>query len=236
MSFLDHLEELRRRIIKSVIAVAVGVLLCTTYTPAIIRFLKAPAAEYGIELVGYGGLEMFSIYFHVGLAAGLSLAAPVILFQAWRFIEPALYPHEKRWALPFLGSTTVFFILGAIFGYAVAMPYMMQMQQFLANLMAIRYNPSAIEYIKLLTATVIAMGAVFEMPPIVFILSRIGLVNARFLVRNMNHAFVILLILAAILTPTGDLGPTIAFVAVMMGLYLFSILVALCFGKKRTVS
>jgi sec-independent protein translocase protein TatC len=236
MSFLDHLVELRQRIIKSVIAVAVGVLICTSYTPAIIRFLKAPAAKHGINLVSYGALEMFSLYFHVALAAGICLAAPVILFQAWRFIEPALYPSEKRWALPFVISTTIFFVLGAAFGYAVATPYILQMQAELAVLLDIPWNPNAMEYIGLLTATVIAMGAVFEMPPVVFILSRIGLVSAGFLVRNFKYAFLILTVLSAVLTPSGDLGPMLAFLTVMLGLYVISILVALVFGKKRSAA
>jgi sec-independent protein translocase protein TatC len=233
MSFLDHLEELRRRLIKSVIAVAGGVVVCTAYTPAIVRFLKAPAAEYGVRLVGYGALEMFTLYFHVALSAGICLAAPVVLFQAWRFIEPALYRHEKRYALPFLISTTIFFVLGVVFGYAVVTPYIMRMQRDLALLMDIQWQPSALEYIGLLTATVIAMGAVFEMPPVIFILSRIGLVDARFLLRNFRYAFLILTVLSGVLTPSGDLGPMIAFLAVMLGLYLLSILAALLFGKKR---
>jgi sec-independent protein translocase protein TatC len=235
MSFLDHLEELRRRLIKSVIAVAAGLLLSTAYAPAIIRFLKAPAAEYGIEIVGYGALEMFTLYFHVALASGICLASPVVLFQAWRFIEPALYPHEKRYALPFLISTTLFFLLGAAFGYMVATPYIMRMQLELAALMEIVWRPSAVEYISLLTATVIAMGAVFEMPPVIFILSRIGLVDARFLLRNFKYAFLILTVLSGVLTPSGDLGPMVAFLAVMLALYLLSILVALAFSRKRKV-
>lgn len=234
MSFLDHLIELRERLIKSVLAIAAGVLVCTSYTPEIVHFLKAPAAKYGINLVGYGALEMFSLYFHVALAAGICVAAPLVLFQAWYFVEPALYTHEKRYAVPFLISTTVFFVMGAVFGYAVATPYILRMQAELALLLDIPWMPSATEYIRLLTATVIAMGAVFEMPPVIFILSRIGLVDARFLVKHFKYAFLILTVLSAVLTPSGDLGPMLAFLAVMLGLYIISIVVALVFGKKRT--
>ncbi len=233
MSFLDHLEELRRRVIRSAMALAVGILACTAYAPALVKFLKAPASQYGIEIVGYGAWEMFSLYFNVALAGGICLAAPYILFQIWRFIEPALYPHERRYALPFVVSTTVFFILGAAFGYFVATPYLMQLELELARLMDVVWRPGALEYIGLLTATVIAMGIVFEMPPVVFILSRIGLVNARFLVRNFKYAFLFLTVLSAVLTPSGDLGPLIAFLSVMTGLYFLSILVAFAFGRKR---
>jgi sec-independent protein translocase protein TatC len=233
MSFLEHLEELRRRVIKAVIAVAAGVVVCTAYTPEIVRFLKAPAAQYGIELVGYGGWEMFSLYFHVAFAGGISIAAPFVLFQIWRFVEPALYSHERRYALPFLLSTTLFFIFGAAFGYAVATPYIMELSRELSLLMDITWHPGALEYIGLLTTTVIAMGVVFEMPPIVFILSRIGLVDGRFLLRNFKYAFLILAILSGVLTPSGDLGPMIAFLAVMTALYFLSVLVAFVFGRKR---
>ena len=235
MSFLEHLEELRRRIIKCLIAVAVGMAISTAYTPAIIRFLKAPAAKYGIEVVGYGGWEIFSLYFDVAFAAGITLAAPFILFQVWRFIEPALYPREKRYALPFVISTTLFFILGSAFGYFVATPYIIELSRQLAVLMDVMWRPGALEYVSLLTATVVAMGIVFEMPPIVFILSRIGLVDAGFLIRNFKYAFLTLAILSGVLTPSGDLGPMIAFLGVMTALYFLSILVALVFARKRTL-
>src|SRR5262245_58373649 len=144
MPFFDHLEELRRRIIKSLIAVAAGVCVCMAYVPNLIRFLKAPAAKYGVEPVGYGSTEIFSLYFHVALAGGLCLASPVILFQMWRFIEPALYPHERCYALPFLISTTVFFVLGAVFGYSIATPYIMKMQHDLGLLVGIPWRPGAL--------------------------------------------------------------------------------------------
>ena len=234
MSFLEHLEELRSRLIKSVIAIGVCVFVCTAYTPAIVRFLKAPAAKYGVELVGYGGWEMFSLYFDVAFAAGLSLAAPLVLFQIWKFVEPALYPHERRYARPFLISTTLFFVLGAAFGYFFATPYIIELSRDLAALMEITWRPGALEYVSLLTWTVVAMGIVFEMPPIVFILSRIGLVNAGFLIRNFKYAFLSLAILSGVLTPSGDLGPMIAFLGVMTALYFLSVLVALVFSRKRT--
>jgi sec-independent protein translocase protein TatC len=235
MSFLDHLKELRSRIIKCVIAVAVGMGICTAYAASIVKFLKGPASEYGIELAGYGSMEIFSLYFHVALAGGVCLSAPVILFQVWRFIEPALYSHEKKYALPFLMSTTMFFVLGAVFGYGIAAPYIMRMQLELSALMEIPWRPGAMEYISLLTATVLAMGVVFEMPPVVFILSRIGLVNARFLLRHFKYAVLILAVASGLLTPSGDAATMMAFLAVMLGLYCLSILVAAVFGRKRRV-
>jgi len=236
MSFLEHLEELRSRLIKCIMAVGAGLLISSAYTPAIVQFLKEPASRYGIELVGYGSMEMFSIFFYVGMASGVCLAAPLILYQVWRFVEPALHVHEKRFAVPFLVSTMTFFVVGVVFGYAIATPYIMQMQDALATLMKIPWRPSAGEYISLLTATVVAMGVVFEMPPVVFILSRIGIIDGWFLVRNFRHAFLILAVLSAVLTPSGDIGPMLAFLAVMLGLYVISIFVAFAFARKRRES
>jgi len=167
-------------------------------------------------------------------ASGLCRTTALVLFQIWKFIEPALYPHERRYARPFLISTTLFFVLGAAFGYFFATPYIIELSRDLAALMEITWRPGALEYVSLLTWTVVAMGIVFEMPPIVFILSRIGLVNAGFLIRNFKYAFLSLAILSGVLTPSGDLGPMIAFLGVMTALYFLSVLVALVFSRKRT--
>jgi len=233
MSFLDHLEELRKRIIKSLLAVGVGVVVCLEYAQQIILFLNKPAEAAGIRLVAIEGTEIFSVYFKVALAGGICLAAPVILWQVWRFIEPALYKHERRWAAPFLVSTISCFILGAGFGYFVGTPWLLKLETMWADAVHIEITMSSLSYIGLLTATTVAMGATFEMPPIIAILSRIGLVNAGFLVRHIRHAIMLFLILAAIITPTGDPSPTAALACVMLGLYGVSIVLARIFGKPR---
>jgi sec-independent protein translocase protein TatC len=233
MSFLDHLEELRKRIIKCLIAVGAGLMICLTYTQQIILFLNKPAEAAGIRLVAIDSTEIFSIYFKVALAGGICLASPVILWQAWRFIEPALYKHEKRWAAPFLISTILCFILGACFGYFVGAPWLLKLETVWGKAVHIEITMSSLSYIGLLTGTIVAMGAVFEMPPIVAILSRIGLINARFLVRHLNYAIVIFTILAAVITPTGDIPPTVALTCVMLAIYAVSIVMAWLFGKPR---
>jgi len=234
MGFLDHLEELRRRLIRCAIAVAVGVAISLTYTPELIRFLGRPAKVAGIPLQAIEATEIFSIYFKVALAGGICLAAPVILWQIWRFIEPALYKHEKRYAAPFILSTIFCFVAGGVFGYAIAAPWLLQLEVTLAKLVGIDLDMTSLSYFGLLTGTIVAMGAVFEMPPVVFILSRIGLIDALFLLRHFRHAVIISLIVAAAATPGGDLPPTIALTGVILALYAFSVLVALVFGRKRS--
>src|SRR2546428_647263 len=184
MPFLDHLEELRSRLIKALIALAVGTMIGLAYTAPIMAFLEGAAATAGIRLVAIEATEIFSLYFKVALAAGICLAAPVILWQVWRFIEPALHKHEKRYAAPFIISTTLCFIAGGVFGYGVVAPWLLRLEVEMAIPAHIEIAMSAESYFAMLTATVISMGAIFEMPPAIFILSRIGLVSATFLMRT----------------------------------------------------
>jgi len=233
MSFFDHLEELRKRLIKCAIAIGAGLLLCLNYNAQLVRWLGAPAVKAGIKIVAIDATEIFSVYFKVAAAGGICLASPVILWQIWRFIEPALYKHEKRYAAPFLLSTILCFVLGSVFGYWIAFPWFLSLQNAWGKAVNIAITPSAMSYFGLLTATVVAMGAVFEMPPIVAILSRIGLVNARFLLRHSKHAVIIFAIVASAATPGGDLPPTIALMSVMMAIYAVCIVLSWMFGKPR---
>lgn len=233
MPFLDHLEELRQRIFKCLIAMAIGMAACVAYAPGLIQFLKRPAADVGLRLSAIEATEIFSVYFKVAFAGGICLAAPFILWQIWKFIAPGLYAHERRYAGPFLVSTTICFAGGAVFGYAIVSPFLLKLQIAMAQAADIDLRMSSMSYLGLLTTTVIAMGAIFEMPPVVFILSRIGLVNAKFLVRNLKYAFLLFSVASAILTPSTEMAPMLAFMAVMTGVYAVSILVALVFARTR---
>jgi sec-independent protein translocase protein TatC len=233
MPFLDHLEELRRRLIKCLIALAGGTIIGLTYTAPIIQFLERPVLISGIRLIAIESTEVFSVYFKVALAAGMCMAAPVILWQIWRFIEPALYKHEKRYAAPFIISTTICFIGGALFGYAIVAPWLLTLEESMAKTVNIEVAMSADSYLGMLTATVVSMGGIFEMPPIIFILSRIGLVSAKFLIRNFKYAVLLFSVAAAILTPSTQIPPMLFFMAVMIGIYVISIVVAMVFGRTR---
>ena len=235
MSFLEHLEELRTRILRALIAVGVGTTVCALYAVQLVNMLLKPALDRGIELVAIDATEMFSIYVRVAMAAGICVSAPLVLWEVWRFIEPALYRHEKRYAVPFILSTSICFIAGAYLGFAVA-PGFIEVQAELAKLTNVKYLPSASSYLYLLTAMLVSMGLIFQMPPVVFVLSRIGLVNARFLLRNFQYAFLIFTVAAALLTPGGDIAPMFLFSAVMSGIYGISILVAAVFGRSRVVA
>jgi len=233
MPFLDHLEELRSRLIKSLIGLAGGTVIGFVYTAPIIEFLGRPAKWSGIPLVAIDATEVFSLYMKVAIAAGICLAAPIILWQVWRFIEPALHRHEKRYAAPFIISTTLCFIAGAVFGYVIVAPWLLKLELAMATEAHLEIRMSAESYFSMLTATVVSMGGIFEMPPIIFILSRIGLVSAKFLIRNFKYAFMLFTIAAAVLTPSTQPPPMLFFMAVMTGIYVISIGVAMVFGRTR---
>jgi sec-independent protein translocase protein TatC len=235
MPFLEHLEELRGRLIKCLIGLTAGTIVGFAYTAQIIELLRIPARNAKINIVAIDAMEVFSLYFKVALATGICLAAPVVLWQIWRFIEPALYRHEKRYAAPFIISTTICFVAGAAFGYAVVAPWLLRLEQAMADEAHITIAMSAESYLTMLAATVVAMGGIFEMPPVVFVLSRIGLVNARFLIRNFKYAILLFSIAAAVLTPSTQFPPMLFFMAVMTGIYGVSILVAMVFGRARKV-
>ena len=141
------------------------------------------------------------------------------------------YPGGSR---PFIILTTLCFIVGVVFGYEIVAPWLLKLEMAMARDASLTVNMSAESYLAMLTATVVAMGAIFEMPPIVFILSRIGLVSARFLIRHFKYAFLLFSIAAAVLTPSTTIPPMLFFMAVMTGIYAVSIVVAMVFGRTRT--
>jgi sec-independent protein translocase protein TatC len=235
MSFLEHLEELRNRIVRSCIAIAVGVLLTFAFIQPIFNFILAPtrkALPAGVSLIYTQPGEAFSLYVTVALIAGVVVAAPFIMYQVWMFIAPGLYSNEKRLAYPFVALTTIGFILGAAFNHYVSFPFMMT---FFAsfNTADLAFMPRLDDVFGLYTKMLLGMGIVFQMPTVVFFLSKMRLITARFLVSNFKYALLIIFVVAAVITPTGDMMTQSIFAAPMVGLYLLSIVIAWIVGPKR---
>ena len=235
MSFLEHLDELRRRIVNACIAIGVGVLLTFAFIQKIFDFLLAPtrsALPPGVKLIYTQPGEAFSLYVTVALIAGVVVAAPFIMFQVWMFIAPGLYSNEKRMAIPFVMFTTIGFLLGAAFNHYIAFPFMMK---FFAsfNTPDLAFMPKLEDVFGLYSKMLIGMGIVFQMPTVVYFLAKLKLITARFLARHFKYAFLIIFILAAVITPTGDMMTQAIFAAPMVGLYLLSIVVAWLVGPKR---
>jgi sec-independent protein translocase protein TatC len=327
MSFLDHLDELRQRLIYSVIAIAVSFAICFYFSDEIFKFLQVPVkkelhrarleqqkkvvgsfkldqlpetdrmiytfaqdisvegmkvslgttipikvvrkegksvallaatwvvgktiipAETPLEKILNSGQGMlafdeneqliitkvggaFTLFMQIGLYAGLALAIPFLLYQIWAFISPGLYRHEKKYAIPIVAMSTIFFIGGATFGYTIAFPaachYLLGLQTEL-----FRSLLTADDYFDLIIMVMLGLGIVFQIPTIAFLLGRIGLVTPGLLWKAWRYAVIAIAILSALLTPTTDYLNMLIFAAPMLGLYFLSIGIVWLFGKPR---
>jgi sec-independent protein translocase protein TatC len=235
MSFLEHLDELRKRIVNSAIAVGVCVVIGFAFINRIVDFILAPtrgALPPGVKMIYTEPGEAFGLYIQISLIMGVVLAAPFIMYQVWMFIAPGLYSNEKRMAIPFVLFTTIGFVLGAAFNHYVAFPFMMA---FFAsfNTPDLAFMPRLDDVFGLYSKMLLGMGIVFQMPAVVFFLAKMRMITARFLLVNFKYAFLIIFIVAAVITPTGDMMTQTIFAAPMVALYVVSILIAWAVGPKR---
>ncbi|MBC7933725.1 MAG: twin-arginine translocase subunit TatC [Rubrivivax sp.] len=198
------------------------------------NFAAQPGQVLGEEdkLVVRTAVEPFSLYLQVSLYAALCLSVPFLLLQVWGFISPGLYPHERGYAIPFVFMSSLSFVLGAAFAYKILFPpavtYLLGLGQ------EFRLFLNASDYFDFIILVMLAMGVVFQMPAVTFVLSRIGIVNARFLVSHWRISTIIILVAAAVLSPTNDIPNMMLFAAPMVVLYLVSVLIAWMFGRPRT--
>ena len=227
MSFLEHLEELRRRIIYSIIAVAVGFFACWNYADKIVGWMQQPIMEAlkrnGMPqtLVYLNPTDPFNLYLKVGALAGLFVTCPFVLYQVWMFISPGLYRNEKRYVVPFMVSTIALFLSGGYFGYKLVYPAALE---FLIGY-GKQFQPMITihEYTDLFLTVILGLGLVFELPILVFFLALMGVVSAGWMWRNVRYSILVIFIIAAILTPTTDILNMCIFAAPMIALYLMSI-------------
>ncbi len=234
--FLEHLEELRQRLIRCLIAVGVAFVICYIFSKEIFALLTIPLREAlpeGSSMIFTNLPEAFFTYLKLSFFSGIFLAFPYILYQAWLFVAPGLYAHEKRYLLPFLIFATFFFVAGAAFGYFVVFPYGFRF--FLGfSTDFIRPAPKVKEYLSFSLTLLLAFGVVFELPVFIFFLSRMGVVDHRMLARNRRYAILIIFIAAAIFTPP-DVITQLMMAAPLLVLYELSVWVAKVFGRKRPV-
>jgi len=235
VSILERLDDFRRRLVRSALAAGVGVLIGFAFINQVVNFILGPtrrALPPGSKLIYTQPGEAFGLYIQIALIVGVVLAMPYIMFQIWQTVAPLVPATARRFAIPFAMFTTLGFIGGAAFTHFLAFPYMMV---FFAsfNTPDLIFLPKLDDVFDLYTKMLLGMGAVFQMPTVVFFLAKAGLVSARLLWRNFKYAFLIIFIVAAVITPTGDMVTQTIFAAPMVGLYVLSILIAWVFGKAR---
>jgi sec-independent protein translocase protein TatC len=331
MSFLEHLDEFRRRLVNSVIIVVIAFMLCWFVSDKIYNFLSVPirqalseaqrrelpvegltgderilslsslqegemgryvfdrATKFGVSVVSPGtsvqakvtrdatgnfGLftdeaiftsnaiipkgirlpvdlkgkdlteasaderlivttagEGFTLYVTVSLYAAIALSIPLLLFQIWGFISPALYRHERAYVTPFIALSTISFVIGAAFAYYILFPPAVKYLLGISSEFQLMLR--ATDYFEFITLIMLAMGVIFQMPAITYVLSRIGLVSASLLIGSWKIALVVILIVAAVVSPTGDIPNLMLFATPMMFLYVVSIFIAWFFGRRR---
>ncbi|MGH9500673.1 MAG: twin-arginine translocase subunit TatC [Terriglobales bacterium] len=237
MSFLEHLEELRRRIIYSIIAVALGFFACWGYAEKIVGWMQQPIMEAlkrnGMPqtLVYLNPTDPFNLYLKIGALAGLFVACPFVLYQLWMFISPGLYRNEKRYVVPFMVSTIALFLSGGYFGYKLVYPAALD---FLIGY-GKQFQPMITihEYTDLFLTVILGLGIVFELPILIFFLALMGVVSAGWMWRNVRYSILVIFVIAAILTPTTDILNMCIFAAPMVALYLISIGIAYLVHPKQ---
>src|ERR1700736_861509 len=241
MTSFEHLVELRKRLINSLIAIGIGAFVGVYIAQYIIRFVTKPMlkalteAHLDPKLIYTHPAGYFNLIITLGIYLGVVLASPVVLYQIWLFVAPALYKHERSAITGFLVSTVFLFLAGIAFGYFVALPYMLK---FLVTFQIVSL-PGVVpmititEYFDLTLMVLLGLGLVFELPILVFFLSLFGIVTPKFLWKNIRYAILVIAIVAAVITPTPDAMTMLIFMAPMIGLYFVGIAVSAMVVRKK---
>jgi sec-independent protein translocase protein TatC len=235
MPLTSHLEELRKRLVRILIAVGIAFLGCFAFKEEIFRIVAQPLISVlppGSHMVYTGLPEAFFTYIKVSLYAGIFVASPVVLYQVWKFISPGLFPKEKKFVAPFVITSTMLFIGGVCFGYFLVLPsaykfFLEFTTDFLKPMLSMR------EYLTLTLKLLLAFGIIFEIPVFLFFMTKIGLVTPRKLARMRRYAIVACFIVAAIITPTPDAFTQCMMAIPMVILYEVGIIVSRLASRRK---
>jgi sec-independent protein translocase protein TatC len=233
MGFLGHLEELRKRIFYSVLFIAIGCIISGIFIDDLMNMiLLMPATNANLNLQNLRPFGQPFLYFKIILIVGIIIASPMILYQIWRFIAPGLYTKERQWARWITFYTSICFFSGVIFAYFVMIPGMLL---FAANFGTekIKNIIDINEYFSFISMMLLASGLVFEMPVVTFILAKFGLITSKFMRKYRRHSIIVILIIAAVATPTPDPISQMIFAAPLFVLYELSIFIAKVAETKR---
>ena len=232
MSFFEHLVELRKRIITSLGAIGVGMIVGFTIANHAINFIVQPilaalrAHHLEDRLYYPSPATPVSLYITLSLYIGIVLAMPVVLYQVWLFVAPGLYKHERRAVMGFVVSSMFLFLCGIAFGYYVMLPEILNFLIGFGSYLPLKPLITINEYFDFILVVLVGLGVIFELPVLIFILSLFGIVTPKFLLKNFRYAMLIITIVAAIVTPTPDATTMLIFMAPMVALYFVGVLVS----------
>jgi len=234
MTFLEHLEDLRKRLFYSFVALAVGFVPGWIFSKQIYAILARPVTQYlpaGTKLAFTTLTAPFMLYMKVAFMASLFLMSPFVFLQVWYFIAPGLFQKEKKYVIPFVFMTTFFFSLGAAFGYFIVFPWACRFFLTLAK----DFQPviTVDDYFGFALRVLLGIALIFELPTLIFFLAKMGLVTARWMIRNFKYAVLAVFVIAAVITPTPDVITQSIVAVPMLALYGLSILIALVVGRGK---
>jgi sec-independent protein translocase protein TatC len=232
MSLLEHLEELRKRLIHSVVYLVIGFAIAYAFHTRLYGIIQAPLSDLHIDLNYTHPTDPLDLYIKTALYGGTILASPFILYEIWLFIAPGMYANEKRYVLPFMGATVFLFLAGGWFGYHYVFPGALKI---LIRGFGAKFHPviTIEDYTGFFLAIILGLGAAFELPVVIFFLALFGIIDAKFLLRNIKYAILLIFIVAAIICPTPDPVGMCLFATPMLVLYLISIGVAYMVHPNR---
>lgn len=234
MTFLEHLSDLRKRIFYSFIALIIGVIPAWVFSKDLFNILAVPVYKYlpeGEKLAFIKLTDPFMLYIKVSFLASIFFMSPFLFYQVWLFIAPGLYRKEKKYVIPFVLFTSVFFIAGALFGFFVVFPWAVRF--FLTMGSEFQAMITVDKYFSLVLRVHLGIAVIFELPTLTFFLARMGIITAKWMVKNFKYAVLAIFVIAAIITPTPDMVTQSIIAIPMLGLYGLSILIALIFNKKK---
>lgn len=234
MTFLEHLEDLRKRLWYSFLAIFIVVIPAWVFSKDVYGLLSKPVTQYlpeGIKMAYTSLTAPFMLYMKVSFLTALFVTAPFIFLQLWYFVAPGLYQKEKKYVVPFVLFTSVFFFIGAAFGYLVVFPWACRFFLSLGK----DFNPvlTVDTYFSFALRVLLGIALVFELPTLVFFLSKIGLITSRWMVKNFKYAVLAVFVIAAVITPTPDMITQSILAVPMLALYGLGIVIAFFFGRER---
>lgn len=225
MSLMEHLDELRKRIIHSAAYLIAGFAVAWIFRIQLLHFLQAPLLKIGKSLVFTHPMDALNLYLYVALLAGAIIASPFILYQVWLFIAPGLYQKEKRFVIPFMAATVSLFLLGAAFGYYYVLPGAIKI---LVIQFGHDFTPMITieDYSSFFLSIILGLGISFELPILIFFLALFGIVSPRFLWKNIRYAILAVFIVAAVICPSPDPWTMCIYAIPMLALYVVGIVIA----------